>query len=314
MIFVTGLLLWAKAFFEPPPMPSPEGLVPLYSFVFAFISEIPLLPLILGFILTLGSAWLLNNLLTRNNIIQKNTSLAAFVFIVIASYYPAFLTLHPVNISIFFLILILRTLMESYARNEFLDLTYTAGFITATASFFYQPFLFFSILLLIGLILFRSSAWRDYVSTLIGLATPFIFLAVYYFVFDRLGTMAETFISSFSIRFTFEYVHGTVYFILTSLMLLLMITGWISGFGRFSERTIEIRSKAYLVNWVFFIVLATAPFASINLSFHFLLMIIPLTAVFTAYLLRLRKSFWQEMGFLVFLLFVIIYNSFSNYF
>lgn len=314
VIFITGLLLWARAFFFPPEMPTPEGTVPLWSLTYLLLSELPRLAVILGFLLTLASAFILNDLLTRNAIILKNSSFGAFAYVIMASYFPAFLVLNPVNISIFFLIMILRTLMGAYSRNELLDLTYTAGFLTAAGSFFYQPFIFFTILLFVALILFRSSNWRDYASTIIGLLTPFIFLVVYYFWFDKLETKVMVYIHSFGIRFTFEYVKGTVYFILTALMLLVMITGWISGFGKFSEKTIEIRSKAYLVTWIFFISLAAAPFANINLSFHFLFMIIPLTSVFTAYMLRLRKPRWQEIGFLVFLVFVVIHNSLYIYF
>jgi hypothetical protein len=313
-IVVTGILLWGRAFIFPPLMPPPSGLVPLYSMTFHLLSGLPYLPVILGFLLTLSSAYLLNDLLTRNNILLKNSSFAAFAFMVLASYYPAFLTLNPVNISLFFLLMILRTLMGSYNRNEFLDLTYSAGFLTATGAFFYQPFLLFAILPFVALVLFRSSNWRDYLSTLIGLFTPFLFLAVYYFWFDKLAAKTLQFIHSFGIRFRFEYVSGTVYYILTAILMLVMLVGWISGFGRFSEKTIEIRSKAYLINWVFLIVLFSAPFANSNLSFHFLLMIIPLTSLYTAFMFRRRKPFWQEVAFLLFLLFVIVHNTFYNLF
>ncbi|HTX88197.1 MAG TPA: hypothetical protein VMC08_04345 [Bacteroidales bacterium] len=314
VIIVTGLLLWGKAFFTPPVMPAPSGVVPLYALLYTLLNGIPLLSAVLGFLLTLASAFLLNDLLTRNNILLKNSSLAAFIFVILASYYPAFLTLHPVNICIFLLLMILRTLMGSYDRNEFLDLTYSAGFLTAIGALFYQPFLFFTILLFVALILFRSTGWRDYLTLLIGLATPFIFLGVYYFWFDRF--MARTFIylHSYAIHFKVEYVKGTIYFILTGILLLLMIIGLISGFGRFSEKTIEIRSKAYLVNWVFLVVLFSAPFANINLSFHFLLMIIPLSSVYTAFMLRLRKPFWQELAFLFFFLFILVHNSLYEFF
>ena len=311
-IGVTGLLLWVRAFFQPPPMPGPEGIVPLYSLLYDWLPGIPVIAVILGFLLTAASAYLFNAILTDNDILVKNSSLGGFIYIAIASYYPDFLTLHPVGITLFILLLILRALFASYKRNEFLDLTYAAGFLLAIGSFFYQPFLLFVFLLPVSLILFRSSDWRAYISMALGLLTPYLFLAVFYFWFDRLIQEAFRLVDSFTPGFRFEYISNPVYLALTSLFSLLVMAGLVARWGRFKEKTIEIRSKAYQLNWLVLFTLASAPFASATVSFHFLLMVIPLSMLLSAYFLRLRRSFWQELAFLVLLVFLILHNNLWN--
>jgi hypothetical protein len=142
-ICITGLILWGRAFFEPPPMPEPEGFVPFYSFLYSLLSGFPLIQVICGCFLVMGSTLILNHVLYNHSIVQKNSSLAGFIFIILMSYYPEFHTVQPVNIAIFFLLLILNQLLQSYNREEPLDLIYSAGFFIAIGSYLYFPFIFF---------------------------------------------------------------------------------------------------------------------------------------------------------------------------
>ena len=151
-ICLTGLILWGRAFFEPPLLPEPEGYVPFYSFLFSLISGFPVIRVILGYILVNFSAIMLNRLFYGHNIVQKNSSLTGFIFMILMSYYPPFLTIHPVNITVFFLLLIISQLLKSYNRTESLDLVYSASFMITIGSLFYSPFIFFLLFIISGLI------------------------------------------------------------------------------------------------------------------------------------------------------------------
>jgi putative flippase GtrA len=140
-IGIIGLLLWGRAFIDPPAMPAPDGPVPMYSLIYSLLHSLPHVAVILGFILTLASAYLLNRLLTRNEVLLKNSSLSSLIFIALMSYFPFLLTLHQVSIAALFLLMILERLYRAYSRSESLELTYVAGFMIGIASLFYLPFI-----------------------------------------------------------------------------------------------------------------------------------------------------------------------------
>ena len=134
-ICITGLILWGRAFFEPPLFPEPEGFVPFYSFLYSLLSGFPLIQVISGYLVVIGSTLILNHVLYNQSIVQKSSSLAAFIFIILMSYHPELHTIQPVNIAVFFLLLILNQLLQSYNKEEPVDLIYSAGFFVAIGSY-----------------------------------------------------------------------------------------------------------------------------------------------------------------------------------
>jgi hypothetical protein len=307
-ILLTGLLLWGRSFFDPPEMPSPEGYVPLYTFLFSLLSSHPVLQVIAGFLLVASSAIILNRLLYSHNIVQKNTSLTAFVFMVLMSYYPQFLTIHPVNISIFILLVILSQLLHSYNQEEPVDIYYSTGFLTAIGSYVYFPFIFFYGFILISFIIFRSVKWREWVSSLLGLLTPFLFLVTWYFWNDNLqGT-----ITYYSEMFRFDVdlipLKRPGYATLSILVALFSLYALYNSIRNRSEKTIERTRKNLLLNWLVLFCFAIMPFASSNAFYHPEITFITFSGAVSFYLMQLRKAFWQELFFMFFIIFLVMNN------
>ena len=309
-ICLTGLVLWGRVFFDPPPMPEPTGFVPFYSFLYYFLAGAPVLAVILGFFLAIFSAFLLNYLLSSHDIVQKNSSLAGFIFIVLMSYSPSLLTLQPGNISVFFLLLILWQLFKSYNREEPYDLVYSAGFFAAAGSFFYFPFVFFFGFIFFSFIFVRVANWREWIDSLLGFLTPFIFLSVYYFWFDLLPEKFVQYYSSINIELI-NLIPGDLFLMFSTLIIILYsLYTLISGVRRLNEKTIEIRRKTLLLGWILFFVLASIPFSSHLLLYSIEMMFIPFSGLIAIYFMRLKKYFWQELCFLLFLALLLLNNFF----
>ena len=141
--------LWLNAFLNPPGMPAPEGPVPLYSLIYLTLSNFPLLSTIFGFCLVLAETYWLTRILSRHELVLKNSSLSALIFLVMMSFLPGQLTLNPINIALGFMILILYHLLISYNKPEHLDRIFAAGFFTAVASMFFLPFIFWFVFVII---------------------------------------------------------------------------------------------------------------------------------------------------------------------
>ena len=309
-IIMAGLLLWACAFFIPPPMPADTGAVPLYKILYFLLHDLPNFAVILGFILNLVSAFFLNYLLTKHEILPKNSSLAAFLFLFLVSYYPVLLTLHPVNICLFILLIILDNIFDSYSRQEPLDLAYSSGFLTAIGSMIYFPFILFFGLIIISFIVFRTTVIREWISAVIGLLSPYLFLFVYYFWNDEVTTRSLEFINSFIPSLDRGILTSRGFLGFTGILILLLLFGILSTLSRTSERTIEIRRKTLVLVWLAFVVFAGFPFSGSLLPYHLLISFITVSSLLTLYVMNLKKSFWQELILVGLILSVLIHNLF----
>jgi hypothetical protein len=239
--------------------------------------------------------------------------MAGFIFIVLMSYYPGFQTIHPVNIVVFFLLLLLNQLLRSYNREEPLDLIYSAGFLITIGSFVYFPFIYFYGLILFAFIFFRSVKWREWVSSLFGLLTPFLFLATYYFWVDNLAPKIQEYLGMFTIDVNLVTLKKPTYIILTSFITLLSLFSLLYSLTNRIEKTIERKRKSLLLNWVFFFVLISFPFASDLSNYHIELAFITFSGSVAYYLMQIRKTFWQELLLILLILFIISNNLFFNW-
>ena len=308
-----AVLLWIHAFIYPPLMPPPDGPVPCYSLIYNLFAGIPRLATFIGFILTLVSAYLLNRLLTNNEVLPKNSSLSALILIVLMSYFPFLLTLHQLSIAALILLVILDQLFRSYNKLESLELSFVAGFLTGVASLFYLPFLIFFLFLWISLIIFRNYDWHEWVGSFIGLVTPFIFLSVYYFWFDKWIIKAHEYIGFFMISFNPAPFSDPSFLIFSLIVLVLLIFGLIENLSHLSEKTIEIRKKTTLLIWLIPVMMISIPFAANMLKYHLLISFITLSGLLCGYLFRLRKTFWQELIFVGILLLLLLNNLLTGF-
>jgi hypothetical protein len=293
-------------------MPAPDGLVPLYGLIYSLLNGSPHVACILGFILTLLSAFLLNRLLTGNEVILKNSSLSALIFIELMSYFPFLLTLHQLTIITFFLLMILERLYKSYNKSESLELTYVAGFLIGIASLFYLPFIFFFFFLLISFIIFRNIDWHEWVGSFIGMVTPFIFLSVYYFWFDKFSIKVNEFKHFFMISFDLASLREPTFVILSSIVLFLLAFGMVTGLSRLSEKNIEIRKKTALLIWLVPVMIFSIPFSASLLRYHLLISFITLSGLLSMYLLKIRNTFRADIIFVSILLILLLNNLLSG--
>jgi hypothetical protein len=313
-ICITGLILWGRSFFVPPDMPLPDGFVPFYSFLYSLFSGFPIIQVIAGYLLMIVSAFILNSLSYKHNIVQKNSSMTGFLFVILVSYYPELQTIQPVSIAVFFLLLIVAQLLQSYNKEEPLDFIYSAGFFTTIGSYFYFPFIFFYGFILISFIFFRSGKWREWVSSFFGLLTPFLFIGTYYFWVDQIMQKIHEYLDMFSIHADLIPFTRPVYVILTSFIILLSIYSMVYGLTNRIEKTIERKRKNLLLNWVIFFVLVTFPFTSSLSGYHLEMAFITFSGSLAFYLMQVRKIFWQQLLLLLFILFLLINNLFFRWY
>ncbi|MBL7137383.1 MAG: hypothetical protein ISS17_01235 [Bacteroidales bacterium] len=313
-IGVIGLLLWGAGGIHPPLMPPPDGPVPLYSLLYDWLSGFPYIAMAVGFLLVIFQAIWFNYIVSRRDLVPHNTSLAALLFLLFISLIPSYLTLTPVNITTFFLLFILRALLEAYNQSEPVELVYTAGFFVALSSFFYLPSLLFYGFLLIFFLIYRSLKWREWVSSLIGLATPFLYLVVLYFLTDRISGLPALYTDFFGqVILTIPEV-GWREWILFSLLGLFTILGLQDTLRHIGEKTVELRKKNVVLLWMLFWSLLTIFYAHALHLYHLGLLSICLAVFVTNFYMHLRRPFWFELLLWLLLLALYVNTALGHFF
>lgn len=307
-IGVAGLLLWGAGAIHPPVMPLPDGPVPLYSILYRWLSDIPYLAMGIGFLLVTVQAFWLNYIVLRHELVPQNTSLAALLLLLFLSLLPPYLTLTPVNIATLFLLFILRALLEAYNQNEPIELVYTAGFFVALSSFFFLPSLLFFGFLLICFLVYRSMRWREWVSSLIGLATPFLYLLVVYFFTDRLPEMLALYAGFFRKVTVSIPVTGWHSWLLLGFLGLFTLLGLWNAFRHSGEKTVELRKKNIVLLWMLVWSMLAALYANSLLVYLPALLSVCVPVFTTSFYMRFRKPFWFEL-ILWFFLIVLYINT-----
>ena len=306
VIGLAGSVLWLRTCFDPPPVPLPYGPVPLYELIFSLIQNLPLLSVVLGFFLVVAEMYWLNQILSGHELVQKNSSLAALIFIMLMSFYPEALTLNPVSIVVFLLLVIIHNLMISYKKPEHLDRIFAAGFFLSVASMVYFPFILFSGLIFISFFLFRSGKWRQWVSAILGLLTPYAYLAVSYFWFDRFPEKAGAYVDFFMQILVFPNPFRSDFWVLGGMTLFLGIYGLFSHFRGPVEKTVEIRAKTNLFLWTILLSLLAFFISGPMAIFHPLTAAPALALVITTALQSVKKPAKVEWSLWLWFMMIII--------
>jgi len=309
LLFIFGIILWSKSFIIPTEITEANSIAPFYSIIPYCFDNLKWLAAIIAFILLFFESLLLNKTLADNDIVPKTTLVPAFVYFVFMSWSPFTLTLHPVLIANLFLILVFSYLLRVYGQQDAFRLVFKAGFLSAIASFFYFPAIFIIVLIFISLIIFRILKWREWIISIIGLIVPYIYLTVYYFLFDKLEIMFGNYVAFFEalsqFKFSYDFFTNTIWIII----IILFIISFIYIRLNIKEKNINIRKK--LITTIYFFLITLIIFITNSESINISITIIPISILISTFLSEIKRTFWFELIFILLMVLIILNNYFA---
>jgi len=261
--------------------------------------------------LVLIQAILLNMLVNYYNLLGRSTSLPALMYVVISSLFVPFLKLSSPLLCNFLIIWMLWKLLSMYKGEDAKSTAYDLGMIVALGSLFYLPFIYFFLAIWISLILFKPFDWREWLAGIIGYMTVFFFLAVYYYLNDRLSQFYDIWLpltTRFPDKININYYN---YLILIPVFVILLL-GFIKIRQNFFRGYVQIRKSFQLLFCVFLVAgLSFYVKADFQLS-HFLLCAIP-AAIFFSYYFAYAGIRWFYESVFILLILGIVYFQFNTF-
>ncbi len=309
ILFLIALTLGGSSLIYPVDVMPSRDIYPFYSIIYFWLGDFKILFSVMGFIFLFFETLMINNIITENKIVPKNSLLPGFLYVILMSFSPELLTLHPVLIANFFLILILNLVFKIYGQKKPFTLLYKLGLILGVASFFYFPVYLFLIFIFWFLFFLRSLSWRELMIPVVGLITPYIFLVVWYFCFDQLEFVYYDYLKFFQstelIDIELNIITKMILGIFAILFLFSMI--YFAG-GKYYEKSISTRKKlklSFSLLIISFIPIILYGGSMIN-SLTFLA--IPVVVFTSSYLSELKKTYFPNLIIILLILLILINN------
>lgn len=304
------LLLWLKAAVDPCVQVYWDTVSPL-SYIFNLWPEGPFWAKPLsGMLLTLVNAVLLNQVLIKNDLIPKNALHGALVYVVLSGMAPQVLSVNPVMVASFFVILALDRLLETFGKADPTKDVFSAAFLVSLASLFYLPAILILLVILLSFAIFGTFSIRMIFVALSGFVAIYLYLSVYYFVADRLEDQYLAYVEYFSHFAVFRGTAGIFQYVLWVVGLLLHIMASLHLFARISEKNISVRRKSTLLFWFSLLALLSVLAEGDHLFHAITLCAIPFSAIIGSYLSAGRKPGLALELFLILFVIAGIINNF----
>ena len=256
-------------------------------------------------------ALLLNHLVNHFNLLGKPTFLPALMYITVSALFKSFLILSTPLLCNFLVIWMLFKLFSLYKSSDAKSSAFDLGMMVAVGSVIYLPFIYFFLAVWIALFLFRPFNWREIVAGIIGYATIFFFLAVYYYMNDSISQFSEIW-RPLGTKFPDKIdIHYYNYLVLIPVLAILVLC-FFKLQQNFFKSYVQVR-KSFQLLFIIFLVAGLSFYVKTPFTLnHFLLCTVPL-AVFFAYYFLYAKSKWFYESLYLLLLISIIYFQFNTF-
>ncbi|MDB5151280.1 MAG: beta-carotene 15,15-monooxygenase [Mucilaginibacter sp.] len=271
----------------------------------------PLFNLFLASALVFIQAILINYLINHYNLLGKSTFLPALMYVTVSGLFIPFLMLSPPLVCNFLVIWMLFKLFNLYKGDEAKSISYDLGMIVAIGTMIYLPFIYMLLVIWIALIIFRPFDWREWIACMIGFITIFFFLAVFYYLNDKLGQFFDIWLplaTKFSVHININYYN---YLVLIPVIIILVFCIFTLQ-QNFFKSYVQTRKSFQLLFFVFLIALFSFYIRTEFHLDHFLLCAAPVAVFFAYYFLYARTRWFYETLYII-LLASIIYFQFNTF-
>lgn len=309
LIPLIGIVLWIPALFN---YQINDVEISNTTFIFNWLYNLldfsPIAPTIFALILLIIESFILIRLNFKFIFIENKTYLPSVLFLILASSISSFQTLHPLLIGNLFLLLAIDKTFAIDKKRDALKRYFESGFFLGLGSIFYPKIYVFIVVIWLTLVILRTFNWREWLSSIFGLITPFVFYLSFLFVTDR---HEEVFINLVSILFSPVKVIplSTYSFLALGFLVLVTLAAIVRGVSIVRIKKINSRKYFNLFFWFFIYVIAQFlihPWFGYELI---VVLAIPFSIIYSLFFTEFKSKWISEVVFTLTLLsiFVIIW-------
>lgn len=308
LITLVAFILWFNSFTGFARLPEfvfDKSPMPFYAFLSNLLADRHFWRIFIAFLIILVQAFMLVRINVKYYFIDERTYLPAILFVILASSISGLNRLNPVSFSTLLLLFAIDRILASFRKEGLAYNYFDAAFFVSLSSLFYANSIFFMLIVWLGLVIFRSFRFREWIYTFIGLLLPYIFVVSYYYitqqdVVQKMNLLAENIVD---IRIGFLPRPAYLFFIVLTLFLML-----ISG-RKVAFSIVKMKIHARKTHWFLlgtFLIILFISFVLPSASFELIITAsVPMAYNFSYYFLHTRKKLFASIFFTIYLLLVL---------
>ncbi len=261
------------------------------------------------FVLFIQSLYL-KSIATRHKLFPRYTYIPAFVYLLLTSVYPQFSTFNETLILNWLLLGAVDIMFGFTQTTQPRKLIFNASLLLSMAALFQFTLLAFFLLLLVGMVMFRSFNIGEWSVALMGYITPFYFLASVLFLVDKFYLFSHWPHIGFSLS---SHVTSVFYLIVTLAGILILLASGIYAMQKnVAMSNIYIRRDWIAISFYLIISIVVAFLTDRSIKSAWLITMPALSIIIShALLLEKNKRFSNFIFYfsLIFLIFCLTANK-----
>lgn len=186
IIVAVTMVLWMEAMVTGAAMQPSYYYSPLYDVVYGMLYSMPRVAVVVGMVCVVAQGAWFNITLSDFKLSGTNSLLPMLLYIVAMSWNRNALTITPMVLAMFPILVACRQLLSHGATQLPVSKNFNAAFLVGIAAMCHLPMVGFVLPMLIVFILYKMYNWRDIAVSLLGLAAPYVALLTYAFLHDKL--------------------------------------------------------------------------------------------------------------------------------
>ena len=300
LISVTLLLLWAGSFINPATEQAAlydKYPLPLYSLLKTLLGNIPYAGILFSMIVVAVIAFITVSFNTADFFIHERTFFPAFFYILLSGIFPGYQGFNPVIPASLFLLFAIIRINDVYRKAGTASNFFDAGLLIGTGSLFYGNLIWFMLIILIGIAIFRSFNIIEIATSFIGLLAPWVLTFSFYYVFGKDPGSLIPLIKNNLAGLPEMYLFSTAEIVVLALISVVLLVSFVFLLMSMNSKKIKSRKTFYLLIWVFLVTVALYAFVpSVSVEIVWILFI-PFSYLLTHYFLFIKRGLFREIFF-----------------
>ena len=154
---------------------------PLYNLIVHIFGHSSVAVSVLAFAVFITSVFFFNSMLSVNQLVTRNSSIGAFVFVLCVCCIPMQDEYYQFILASPFIMISIQTMFLLYQVDKPEAYLMNAGFFIAVASMFYLPSIILIFWVLLAVMIMNMRGIKNYVTPLLGFTIPYFLLFVYFY-------------------------------------------------------------------------------------------------------------------------------------
>jgi len=297
-LFMLAVLLWIPAFLSPTNhlIFEKSYTSPLFPAFMEMLGKKHLLVTLFNFAVVFSGAILANYILEKNDLIPRNSLLAAFFFILLLSQVD-FSIHNPGYIVVFILLTMLLYILGIYKIPEPYIQVFNSGLLISIASFFYFPSAVFLLFVWIIFVTYRLYYWREWVILPIGAITLFILIWTYYFLSDQMKEALEGYSAFLNFKMTFGPTPdlSVSKIIVYMIIILLFLWSLLKILRHYGDKILIVRKRVTVLIWFFLLMFISLLLSGFDLLTHQVLFMASMSLLICIGISYAKKLIWLDI-------------------